>query len=201
MKAELQALKDSRQATPDTPGNTGREADQPRLDNRGLPVDQDNVEDAEPKDDRPGVHNRNRLSAASRMTSILRTRTRADRILMAQHLDNDSEERYPTVADLGGLPCMPRHHPCIRVGWVSRLLRDRRQPRDRESGQRAEKSGPRPERAAVSDVKAVPSRAANASLEAASGDAGRLRIAAGHAARVRRAERRPSSRWLGLWCP
>jgi len=53
LKAELQALKDSRQAAPDASGNTGREADQPRA--GGLPVDRDNVEDAEHKDDRPGL--------------------------------------------------------------------------------------------------------------------------------------------------
>ncbi|MCW2930965.1 MAG: hypothetical protein JWM19_1927 [Actinomycetia bacterium] len=55
LKAELQAPKDRRQAAPDVPGNTGREADQPRFSDRELPVDQDNVEAAEHKDDRPGL--------------------------------------------------------------------------------------------------------------------------------------------------
>ena len=54
LRAELQALKDERpQPAPDAPGNTGIEADQPRL--GGLRVDQKDASAAEPEGDRPGL--------------------------------------------------------------------------------------------------------------------------------------------------
>jgi hypothetical protein len=56
LRTELQALKDERpQPAPDAPGNTGMEADQPRLDDRELPEDQQNPEEPEHQDDRPGL--------------------------------------------------------------------------------------------------------------------------------------------------
>ena len=55
LKAEVQALKDRQPDAPDAPGNTESEADQPRLNDRKLPVEQRNPEEREHQDDRPGL--------------------------------------------------------------------------------------------------------------------------------------------------
>jgi hypothetical protein len=55
LKAELQAPKDSRQAAPDAPGDTGREADQPRLNDRELPAAQAGAGESKDEHDRPGL--------------------------------------------------------------------------------------------------------------------------------------------------
>ncbi|MGH3249090.1 MAG: hypothetical protein ACRDOI_23190 [Trebonia sp.] len=55
LKTELQALKDLWGPVSDAPEGTGREADQPRLDDHKLPVDQQNTRDVEQQDDRPGL--------------------------------------------------------------------------------------------------------------------------------------------------
>ena len=56
LRAELQALKGERpQTVPDAPGDTERGTDQPRLDDRELPEDQQDPEEPEHQDDRPGL--------------------------------------------------------------------------------------------------------------------------------------------------
>jgi hypothetical protein len=55
LKTELQALKDLWGPVSDAPEGAGSQADQPRLDDRKLPVDQQNTRDVERQDDRPGL--------------------------------------------------------------------------------------------------------------------------------------------------
>lgn len=53
LKAETEAIKDNRQASPDTPGNAGRDVDQPRAGE--LPAEHKNAEEPKHQDDRPGL--------------------------------------------------------------------------------------------------------------------------------------------------
>ena len=55
LKAELQSLRDHREAIPDRSGDTGRDAGQPRLNDRELPVDRQDAREAEHEHDRPGI--------------------------------------------------------------------------------------------------------------------------------------------------
>jgi hypothetical protein len=54
LENEVQALKDHWQSAPDVPGSSGRDADQPRVDNRELPAAQAGAGESKDEHDRPG---------------------------------------------------------------------------------------------------------------------------------------------------
>jgi len=110
LKAELQAPKDSRQASPDEPGDTGRDTDQPRYSDRKLPVDQKSQKEVKPEDDRPGLWSNAKYALYGAVGSSITTAAISEVILKSP---SDAVialvTAVPTV--IGALV------PTLREGW------------------------------------------------------------------------------------
>jgi len=110
LMAELQAPKDSRQAVPDAPGDTGREADQPRFSDRELPEGQQSPKEVKPEGDRPGLWSNAKYALYGAVGSTITTAAISEVILKSP---SDAiialVTAVPTV--IGALV------PTLREGW------------------------------------------------------------------------------------
>jgi hypothetical protein len=110
LEDEVQALKDRPQAAPDAPGDTGREAGQPRFSDRRVPEDQKNTLAAEHQDDRPGWWSNAKSAVYGAVGSAIATAGVSEVILKSP--SGAVEALLTAVPAIVGLLV-----PVVREGW------------------------------------------------------------------------------------